>query len=72
LPEKRLWDHIIELKPGSKAVDCKIYLLLLDGQEQINEFLKENLKSGRIRPSKLPMALAFYFIKKKEGSLRLV
>ncbi|GLB40097.1 hypothetical protein LshimejAT787_0706070 [Lyophyllum shimeji] len=37
-----------------------------------NVFLEENLKSGRIRPSKLPMASPVFFIKKKDGSLRLV
>jgi hypothetical protein len=71
LPDKRPWDHAIELKPGSKAVDCKIYPLSLDVQGKLNEFLEENLKSGRIRPSKLPMASAF-FIKKKDRTLRLV
>jgi hypothetical protein len=41
-------------------------------QGKLNEFLEENLKSGRIHPSKSPMALAFFFIKKKDGSLRPV
>jgi hypothetical protein len=29
LPEKRAWNHAIELKPDAKAVDCKIYPLSL-------------------------------------------
>jgi hypothetical protein len=72
LPERRPWDHVIELKPGSKAVDCKIYLLSRVEQEKLTEFLEENLASGRIRPSKSPMASAFFFVKKKDGSLRPV
>jgi len=28
------------------------------------------LKTGRIRPSKSPMASPFFFVKKKDGSLR--
>ena len=72
LPEKRPWDHAIELKPDAKAVDCKIYPLSLIEQEKLNDFLEENLKSGRIRPSKSPMASAFFFVKKKDGSLRPV
>jgi hypothetical protein len=72
LPEKHLWDHAIELKPGSKAVDCKIYPLSVTEQGKLNDFLEENLKSGRIRLSKSPMASAFFFIKKKDGSLRPV
>jgi hypothetical protein len=72
LPDKRPWDHAIELKPGSKAVDCKIYPLSVDKQGKLNEFLEENLKIGRIRPSKSPIASAFFFIKKKDGTLRPV
>ena len=44
------------MKPDAKAVDCKIYPLSLVEQEKLSEFLEENLKSGRIRPSKSPMA----------------
>jgi hypothetical protein len=35
-------------------------------------FLKENLETGCIRPSKSPMASLVFFIKKKDGSLQLV
>jgi hypothetical protein len=72
LPEKRPWDHAIELKPDVKAVDCKIYPLSRLEQEKLDEFLEENLQSGRIRPSKSPMASAFFFVKKKDGTLRPV
>ena len=41
-------------------------------QKELDEFLVENLKSGRIRPSKSPFASAFFFIKKKDGHLRPV
>ncbi|GLB40103.1 putative transposition, RNA-mediated [Lyophyllum shimeji] len=40
-------------------------------QAELDAFLEENLKSGRIRPSKSPMASPVFFIKKKDGSLRL-
>ena len=33
LPERRSWDHAIELAPGFKPVDCKVYPL--NPQEQI-------------------------------------
>lgn len=72
LPEKRPWDHAIELKPESEAVDCKIYPLTREEQGKLDEFLDENLKSGRIQPSKSPMASAFFFVKKKDGTLRPV
>ena len=35
-------------------------------------FVDENLKTGRIRPSKSPQASSFFFVKKKDGKLRPV
>jgi hypothetical protein len=72
LPDRKPWDHAIKLKPGSKAVDCKIYPLSSEENKKLDEFLVENLKSGRIQLSKSPMASAFFFVKKKDGSLRPV
>ena len=72
LPKRRPWDHAIELTPGSKPVDCKVYPLNLNEQKALDEFLEENLRSGRIRPSNSPMASPFFFVKKKDGTLRPV
>jgi transposase InsO family protein len=72
LPEQRTWDHAIELEPGAKPSACKVYPLAPSEQLQLDEFLRENLRTGRIRPSKSPMASPVFFIKKKDGSLRLV
>jgi hypothetical protein len=52
------------LIPWTSPVGCKIYPLSVTEQGKLNEFLEENLKSGRIRPSKSPMASAFFFINK--------
>jgi len=72
LPEHRQWDHAIELIPGSEPKSSKIYPLSLVEQKELDSFLEENLRTGRIRPSKSPMAALVFFIKKKDGSLRLV
>lgn len=72
LPVRKPWDHAIELKPGSEPHRCKIYPLSPNEQVELDAFLDENLKSGRIRPSKSPMASPVFFVKKKDGSLRLV
>ena len=40
-------------------------------QKELDEFLQENLRSGRIHPSKSPFGAPVFFIKKKDGSLRL-
>jgi hypothetical protein len=70
MPPSRPWDHAIELLPNAKNLDCKIYPLSPDEQKQLDEFLDENLRTGRIRPSKSPMASPFFFVKKKDGFLR--
>lgn len=72
LPERRPWDHAIELTPGAKPSDCKVYPLCQAEQRALDEFLEENLKTGRIRDSKSPMAAPFFFVKKKDGKLRPV
>lgn len=73
LPPRRPWDHAIELIPGAKPeLNCKVYPLNRLEQEKLDEFLDEQLRTGRIRPSKSPMASPFFFIKKKDGSLRPV
>jgi len=41
-------------------------------QEELDAFLEENLRTGRIRPSKSSIAAPVFFIKKKDGSLQLV
>jgi len=72
LPEHKQWDHAIELIPGSEPKSSKVYPLFPVEQKELDAFLEENLCTGRIRPSKSPMAAPVFFIKKKDGSLWLV
>jgi hypothetical protein len=72
LPDWKIWDHAIELIPGAKASSCKVYPLAPNKQSKMDTFIHENLNSGRIRPSKSPMASLVFFIKKKDGTLHLV
>src|SRR5204863_2642662 len=52
IPPSRPWDHAIELIPGAEPrLNCKIYPLRPDEQGKLDEFLEENLRTGRIRPS---------------------
>ena len=69
---RRPWDHAIELLPGDHKIDCKTYNLTSVEQKELDEFLEENLRTGRIRPSKSQFASAFFFVKKKDGKLRPV
>jgi len=72
LPDQSKWDHAIELIPNATLKDCKIYPLNIKEQEELDKFLEEHLKSGRIRLSKSPCAAPFFFVKKKDGSLQPV
>jgi len=72
LPPRRPWDHAIELKADMKPLTSKIYPLSKSEQVVLDEFIEEHLSSGRIRPSKSPIAAPFFFVKKKDGSLRPV
>ena len=72
LPPRRPWDHAIDLTPDFVAGNCKIYPLATPEQQALDEFLEENLRTGRIRPSTSPMASPFFFVKKKDGKLRPV
>ncbi|SJL14237.1 uncharacterized protein ARMOST_17693 [Armillaria ostoyae] len=73
LPVRKPWDHAIELVPNAKnMLDCKVYPLNPIEQKELDKFLDENLASGRIKPSKSPMASPFFFVKKKDGTLRPV
>jgi hypothetical protein len=72
LPARKPWDPAIELILDAQNKSCKVYPLSISEQEQLDKFLEENLTLGRIRPSKSLMAAPFCFVKKKDGSPRLV
>jgi len=72
LLEHRQWDHAIELIPGLEPKLSKVYPLSPVEQKELDSFLEENLRTGRICLSKSPMAAPVFFIKKKDGSLQLV
>jgi hypothetical protein len=46
--------------------------MLINEQKTLDQFIKENLDKGYIVPSKSPMALLVFFVKKKTGDLRLI
>ena len=72
LPPHKAWDHAIELHPNAKLPRGRTFPLSPAEQKELDMFLRENLANGRIRPSKSPIGAPVFFIKKKEGSLRLV
>jgi hypothetical protein len=73
LPPKRDCDHAIRLIDGAKPYAAtKNYPLTREEQKILDEWLEENLKTGRIRPSKSEWAAPTFFVKKKGPGLRPV
>jgi Reverse transcriptase (RNA-dependent DNA polymerase) len=58
------------MKSGFEPKLFKTYNLTPEEQVELDKFLKENLDKGYIKPSQSPMALPFFFVKKKDGKLR--
>ena len=63
LPPRRPWDHAIEIEKGKEGVTPrgKCYPLTRHERDLLDNFIDENLKSGRIRPSQSPYASPFFF-----------
>jgi hypothetical protein len=72
LPERRKWDHAIELEQEPSPGFRKVYPMTLTEQTEMDAFLEEALATGRIRQSKSPLGAPVFFIKKKDGKLRFV
>ena len=50
----------------------KIYLLSRVEREEVQEFMKDQLRKGYIRPSKSPQISLVFFVPKKDGKKRMV
>jgi hypothetical protein len=73
LPKHQPWDHAIDLEPDATMHwKVKSYPMSPAEQVELDKWLEENLAKGYLRPSKSPMASPVFFIKKKDGKLRLV
>ena len=72
LPKHRPYDCPIDLQPGKEPPWGPIYNLSPTELEVLREYIEENLAHGFIRHSKSPAGAPIFFVKKKDGSLRLV
>jgi hypothetical protein len=72
LPERRKWDHAIELECEPSPGFRKVYPMTLTEQTEMDTFLEEALATGHIRQSKSPLGAPVFFIKKKDGKLHFV
>ncbi|KAL0152770.1 hypothetical protein M9458_052493 [Cirrhinus mrigala] len=70
LPPHRRWDCSIDLLPGARLSQGKVYPLSIPEREAMEDYIKETLKQGFIRPSTSPATSSFFFVAKKDGGLR--
>ena len=73
LPERREWDHEINLtNEAPKKLNSKAYTMTLKEEEALNQWLDEQLKEGLIMESKSRYTVLCFYIPKKDSSLQLV
>ena len=70
LPPHRPYDHKIELEPGKKPPQSRLYPMSGFKLQKVKEYLEENLQKGFISPSTAPYASPVLFVQKHDGSLR--
>jgi len=73
LPQKREWDHeinLVEQAPGE--LNTKAYAMTIKEEETLNKWLDEQLKTGLIEESSSKYASPCFFIPKKDRTLWLV
>ena len=69
---RKAWDHAIDLREGFMPKKGKIYPLLRVEREEVQEFVKDQLRKRYIRPSKSLQTSPVFFVPKKDGKKRMV
>ena len=73
MPVRKPYDHGIEFVEGaSLPKPAKLYPMSPIERKALNDWVDEELRKGYIVKSKSPIAAPVFFVKKKDGSLRLV
>ena len=67
MAEYILWDHVIDLELGTHPRFFLIYKLIEVENQVFKEFVKENLRLKKIRPSMLLVGYLVLFTLKKNG-----
>ncbi len=70
LPPHRPYDCAIELVPGMSPPKGRLYSLSVPESEAMEKYISDSLTAGFIRPSSSPAGAGFFFVTKKDGSLR--
>ena len=70
LPPHRPYDCAINLFPGAAFPKGRLYSISRPEREALETYIKESLAASLIRPSSSPLGAGFFFVSKKDGSLR--
>uniref|UniRef100_A0A8C4ZXL3 Gypsy retrotransposon integrase-like protein 1 n=1 Tax=Gadus morhua TaxID=8049 RepID=A0A8C4ZXL3_GADMO len=70
LPPHRPYDLAIELLPSTSPPRGRLYSLSSPETAAMNKYICESLAAGIIRPSSSPAGAGFFFVGKKDGTLR--
>ncbi|KAK2899295.1 hypothetical protein Q8A73_012424 [Channa argus] len=70
LPPHRPFDCAIDLQPGAPLPTGRLYNLSRPEREAMEKYIRESLQAGLIRPSSSPVAAGFFFVSKKDKTLR--
>jgi len=69
---RKVWDHAIDLKEMFKPRKGRIYPLSKNKREEVQNFVKDQLRKGYIRLSKFPQMSLVFFVGKKDKSKQMV
>ena len=72
MPTKKAWDHAIDLREEFVPKKNRIYPLSRIERQEVQEFVKDQLRKRYIRPSKSPQTSLVFFVPKKDGKKRMV
>uniref|UniRef100_A0A671VHH1 Uncharacterized protein n=2 Tax=Sparus aurata TaxID=8175 RepID=A0A671VHH1_SPAAU len=70
LPPHRSYDCAIDLLPGSTIPKGRLYSVSGPEKAAMTDYISASLEAGLIRQSSSPAGAGFFFVKKKDGSLR--
>lgn len=70
LPPQRPYDCAINLLPGAPLPTMKLYNLSKPEKEAMETYIWESLAAGLICPSSSPVGAGFFFVEKKDRTLR--
>ena len=70
LPPHRPYDCAIDLLSGTTPPKGHLYSLSPPERKAMEDYIRDSLAAGIIRPSSSPAGAGFFFVGKKDGSLR--